>query len=180
MIVDGIEHELDCLIFATGFEVGTEYQHRAGYDVIGRGGVALSEYWANGMRTLNGMNIREFPNCFYIGFGQNATATNFCFILDEQAQHAAYILREAKKHGARTVEPSEAAVEAYIEEVAPLSISQLKFWVECTPSYMNGEGDNDNPNGFFTSGYGGGPIKFFRILEQWRESGSFDGIEFGN
>ena len=44
---------------------------------------------------------------------------------------------------------------------------------------LQNEGKLDNPNGFFTSGYGGGPIKFFRILEQWREAGTFDGIKFG-
>jgi hypothetical protein len=35
------------------------------------------------------------------------------------------------------------------------------------------------PNGFFTIGYGAGPIKFFRILEQWQQAGTFNGINFG-
>jgi len=39
VVVDGVDYELDCLIFATGFEVGTDYTRRSGYDVIGRGGL---------------------------------------------------------------------------------------------------------------------------------------------
>jgi cyclohexanone monooxygenase len=38
VVVDGTEYELDCLIYASGFEVGTSYARRAGYDVVGRGG----------------------------------------------------------------------------------------------------------------------------------------------
>ena len=47
-IVDGRSFELDCLIFATGFEVGSSFTRRAGYDVIGRGGMTLSQRWADG------------------------------------------------------------------------------------------------------------------------------------
>ena len=47
----GGEYEVDCIIYASGFEVGTEYTRRAGYDLTGRDGVKLSEYWADGMRT---------------------------------------------------------------------------------------------------------------------------------
>ncbi len=177
VVVGGVEYELDCLIFATGFEVGTEYRRRAGYDVEGRDGLTLSDYWSSGMRTLNGMNMRHFPNCFYIGFGQNANATNFCFILDEQAQHAAYILAQASDRGASTVEPEEAAIEAYIEEVQPTSISQLKFWVDCTPSYMNGEGDNEDPNGFFANLHPAGTVGFYNKLRAWRVEGSLQGLE---
>src|SRR3546814_2710643 len=49
-VVAGEEYEVDCLIFATGFETGTEYTRRAGYDVVGRGGLELSEHWKDGMK----------------------------------------------------------------------------------------------------------------------------------
>ena len=42
------EYELDCLIFATGFEVGTDYTRRAGYEIVGRDGLTLTEKWADG------------------------------------------------------------------------------------------------------------------------------------
>ena len=42
VVVNGVEYEVDCIIFATGFEVGTSYTRRAGFDVVGRGGKALT------------------------------------------------------------------------------------------------------------------------------------------
>ena len=53
--------QLDCLIYATGFEVGTDYTRRAGYDVIGARGDSLSEYWRDGMRSVHGMHVHGFP-----------------------------------------------------------------------------------------------------------------------
>ena len=45
VVANGEHFEVDCLIFATGFEVGTSYTRRSGYDIIGRGGQTLSEHW---------------------------------------------------------------------------------------------------------------------------------------
>ena len=177
VVADGVEYEVDCLIFASGFEVGTAYRRRAGYDPVGRDGRRLSQHWANGMRTFKGLHIRDFPNCFYIGFGQNANATNFCFILDEQSQHVAYVLAEMRRRGVRRVEPTPEAVDAYVEEVSPLAISQLEFWVDCTPGYFNGEGDHDDPNGFFANLHPAGTVVFYDQLRAWRAEGNLRGLE---
>ena len=47
--VNGEEYEVDCLIYATGFEVGTEYARRSGYELHGRDGVSLTQHWADGV-----------------------------------------------------------------------------------------------------------------------------------
>jgi len=64
VVAGGVEYELDCLIFATGFEVGTSYARRAGYEIEGRDGVTLTQKWAEGISTLHGLHSRGFPNCF--------------------------------------------------------------------------------------------------------------------
>ncbi len=64
VVVDGAEHRIDCLIFATGFEVGTDYSRRTGFDLVGRDGLTLTEKWRDGVRTLHGLSVRGFPNCF--------------------------------------------------------------------------------------------------------------------
>ena len=46
VVVDGVTYELDCLIFATGFEVGTDYCRRTGFELIGRDGLTLTEQLA--------------------------------------------------------------------------------------------------------------------------------------
>ena len=179
VVVDGVEYELDCLIFATGFEVGTSYTRRAGYDVVGRGGQKLSDKWGEGLKTLHGFTTHGFPNCFFLGFTQAAVTVNVPHALNEQAKHVSHILRVARERGAATVEATAEGERAWQDEMQRTAKMGERFRAECTPGYYNNEGKVHNPNGFFSSGYGGGPMKFFRILEQWRQSGNFEGVKFG-
>ena len=48
VVVDGVEYPVDLLVFASGFEVTTDFDHRVGFDPVGRGGIALSERWSAG------------------------------------------------------------------------------------------------------------------------------------
>jgi hypothetical protein len=72
VVVGGKEYEVDCIIYASGFEVGTAFERRAGYDTIGRDGLKLSDYWADGMRTLHGQHVHGFPNLFIVQAAQGA------------------------------------------------------------------------------------------------------------
>ena len=72
MVVAGREYQLDCIIYACGFEVGTTYARRTGFDLTGRDGVMLSDYWADRMRTLHGIHSRGFPNTFIVQPTQGA------------------------------------------------------------------------------------------------------------
>jgi len=106
VIVDGIEYEVDCLIFATGFEVGTAYTRRAECQVYGRNGVSLSDAWAQGMRTFHGFLSHGFPNCFHMGLTQTGLALNFTYIVDEQAKHVAAVLSQVTARNAQSIEPT--------------------------------------------------------------------------
>src|SRR3546814_5511420 len=72
VVVAGVEYPVDCIVFASGFEVGTPFTERAGYDPVGRGGRRLSQYWADGMRTLHGVHVHSFPNLFITQLGHGA------------------------------------------------------------------------------------------------------------
>ena len=78
-MVAGVEYAVDCIIYASGFEVGTEYTRRAGYDVTGRDGVRLSEYWAEGMRTKHGTHVHGFPNMFIVQPTQVVPGTTMAY-----------------------------------------------------------------------------------------------------
>ena len=106
LVFDGVEYEVDCIIFATGFEVGTAYTRRAGFEVYGRGGKTLTEHWADGMKTLHGFYSSGFPNCFHMGITQNALTANFPHMLEEQARHIAELIQHAKSQEARCLEPT--------------------------------------------------------------------------
>jgi cation diffusion facilitator CzcD-associated flavoprotein CzcO len=177
VIVNGKEYEVDCLIFATGFEVGTTYTRRAGYDIVGKGGQVLSEKWLDGLRTLHGLQTNGFPNCFFLGFTQSAITVNVPQSLNEQARHVTYILDQIKARGGKTVEATIDGENGWVAEMHSKAKMGEQFRVECTPGYYNNEGKTGNPNGFFAFAYGAGPLRFFEILEQWRERGDLDGCE---
>jgi cyclohexanone monooxygenase len=177
VVVDGKEYEVDCLIFATGFEVGTAYTRRAGYDVMGRNRLTLSEKWAGGPSTLHGFSSNGFPNCFFMGLIQGGFTANFTHLLNEQSAHIAYIIQHAMDTEARTVEVSEAAEAEWVDTIRKHARLNEKFQAECTPGYYNNEGMPDPAAGFVTGQFGGGPIVFFKILSDWRAEGNLAGLD---
>jgi cyclohexanone monooxygenase len=176
VVVDGVEYELDCLIYATGFEVGTSYTRRAGYEVYGRGGQSLTEKWADGVSTLHGFHSRGFPNCFIISNTQSGFTANFPHMINEQSKHVAYIVAQASQRQARVVEASEEAEAKWVQTIVDLSIMREKFLQECTPGYYNNEGQVAAMNKRNGS-YGAGPVAFVKVLEDWRAEGSLAGLE---
>jgi len=176
VVANGREYELDCLIFATGFEVGTSYTRRAGYDIVGRGGKTLSEHWSGGLRTLHGLTAHGFPNCFFLGFTQTAITISVPQALSEQADHVTYMVTESRAQGRGLLEPTAEAEQAYVDEVRSLARLGERFYRECTPGYYNSEGAAGNKNGFFSDMYGAGPLRFFEKLKAWRADGRLEGL----
>jgi cyclohexanone monooxygenase len=108
IVANGVEYEVDCVIFASGFEISTEISRRYAIDTIeGRDGLALFDHWRDGYQTLHGMSSRGFPNQFFTGFIQGAVSGNTTAMFEQQARHIAYIISEAVARGATTVEPSQ-------------------------------------------------------------------------
>jgi len=177
VVANGREYEVDCLIFATGFEVGTSYTRRAGYDIIGRGGRTLSEHWSDGLRTLHGLTTHGFPNCFFLGFTQTAITISVPQALNEQAQHVTHMVKKTQKRGAHVLEPTAEAEQAYVQEIRSLARMGQRFYTECTPGYYNSEGARGNRSGFFSDMYGAGPLRFFEVLEEWRATGKLEGLD---
>ena len=178
VVVGGQEYELDCLIYATGFEVGTDYSRRAGMNLYGRGGVSLADAWADGIRTLHGMHTRGFPNCFFMMNAQAGFTASFPHLLAEQAQHIAYIVARAVGDGVATVEVSGEAEQEWVDRCIEKARAMGDFFENCTPGYYNNEGNTtgiNRQNGF----YGGatGSPEFFALLESWRADGDLKGLE---
>ncbi len=175
-VVGEREYPVDCLIFATGFEVGTDYTRRASYDVIGRNGTRLSEKWHDGLRTFHGLFSADFPNCFFLGMTQTGVTVNFSHMLDEQARHLAYVLQQVRRLGASTVEATPEAETNWVAEIRRLSGWSDRFTAECTPSFFNSEGRADDNNGIWANTYGAGPVKFFELLRAWRDDANLAGL----
>ena len=176
VVFDGKEYEVDCLIFATGFEVGTDYTRRSGYDLTGRGGQTLSGKWAKGVATLHGMHTRGFPNCFIMGTMQSGFTANFPHALDENAKHLSHIIRKMKDSNHTVVEASQEAEDEWVQVIIGKAKLGLRFYAECTPGYYNNEGKPGERSGQ-NGQYGGSSEDFFRIMKQWRDEGDMRGLE---
>ena len=176
LVANGQEFELDCVIFATGFEVGTDYTRRSGYDLIGRNGQSLKDKWDDGIATLHGMQTAGFPNCFIISQAQSGFTVSFPHAMNEQAKHISYIIQQVSQSNAKVVEVTEEAEQEWVQEIIKMSRLSESFQAECTPGYYNNEG-KPNPKSVQNGSYGAGPVKFFKVIEAWREEGTLAGLE---
>jgi cyclohexanone monooxygenase len=178
----GQHYDLDCIVFSTGFEVGTGFLSRSGFDVTGKGGLTMTQHWKDGVRTLHGMLMHGFPNLFMIGgidhVGLNA---NHVHMLDEQTEYVVDVITGATDGLTSTFELSREAEQDYVDTIIylatrnPMAPQNGNFQQECTPGYYNNEGNLDGVP--IQSGpYGGGPMAYFKALQDWRKAGDFPGL----
>jgi cyclohexanone monooxygenase len=181
---DGVEYEIDCMIFASGFEVTSDLDRRWGIEVIeGRDGKSIYDHWAYEYRTFQGMMTHGFPNQFFTGFVQGGVNASTTETFNQQGAHIAWIISQALKRGAQTVEPSLEAQNAYVDHVRATAIDTSAFARECTPSYFNNEGEEVvNEKGerklrsYLGETYGPGFYAFEKLLEDWRAKGDLQGL----
>ena len=111
-----------------------------------------------------------------MGFIQTALTPNFVHLLLEQSKHIAHIVHHVEKNKIGSIVASQAAEDEWCATIKRLAKSGERFFRECTPGYYNNEGKADEGYGFIQNSYGGGPVEFFLILENWREQGDMDGL----
>jgi cyclohexanone monooxygenase len=177
VVVDGREYELDCLIYATGFEVGGDYMRSMGFEVFGRGGESLSHKWRDGAATLHSLLTRGFPNAFVVSSIQSGQSANFQHMLDVKAGHIAFIIAEARTRGIKTLEPTARAEQDWVDTIVKLAVTRQPFLRECTPGYYNNEGGELDLRIARNNQYWRGPMAYIRLLDRWRSDGSMPGLE---
>jgi len=177
VVVAGRAYEVDCLIYATGFEVGTDYTRRAGCEIVGREGLSLTSKWAKGVSTFHGLQSRGFPNCFFMGGIQSGVTPNFTELYTEQSRHIAYVIERGLGRGARVIETSEQAEADWVRAIFESAAFSQDFQLSCTPGYYNNEGRPGEGPGWFGGNYGGGAKAFFEILSKWRDREDLAGLE---
>src|SRR4051812_10258597 len=178
VVAGGRSYEVDCIIYASGFEVGTAYTRRAGYDLVGRDGGRLSEYWAEGMRSKHGIHVHGFPNAFFVQPTQGANLiSNVPHNLMEAARTIALIVKHALDNGFDEVEVTKEAEDAWIELLLS-GPGMMLGSPDCTPGYYNNEGQDPGPAAKLNVGYPLGAMAYFRYLDEWRSSSTFEGLAF--
>lgn len=179
LVANGVEYEVDCIIYASGFEITTDISRRYSIDAIeGRDGLSLYDYWRDGYKTLHGMTSRGFPNQFFTGFTQVGISANIAANYELQGEHIAYIIATALERGAQVVEPTPDAQDAWCRTVKGTAVDNSAFDASCTPGYYNNEGGGggEGIRSHLGEPYGPGFYAFGDLLSAWREKGDLDGL----
>lgn len=172
----GVEYEIDCIMFASGFEVTSDLDRRWGIGAIeGRDGLSLYDWWADGFRTLHGMSTHGFPGMFFTGYVQGGLNSSTTEQFGKQGEHIAWVIAEALKRGADSVEPTMEAQDAYVDHLRSVAIDIKEWAQQCTPSYFNNEG-SDKFRFYLGESYGPGWDAFQNLLKDWRDSGDLPGM----
>ena len=176
-VVSGREYPLDCMIYATGFDFLTDQTREAGFDIHGRDGLALSDHWREGPRTLHAIQTDQFPNLFFIRLSQAGNSPNFTHLVGEQSDYIAHIIGKTRAAGATTVEATREAVDAWVDEVIEKAAPRRAFLATCTPGQYNHEGDPSKERfAVLNELYGDGPIAYFQILRALQRHDELQGL----
>ncbi|QKG25512.1 flavin-containing monooxygenase [Actinomadura verrucosospora] len=137
---DGEEHEVDCIVYGTGFKVVDALNELR---VTGRGGVKLQEIWADGIEAHRGTTIPGMPNFFMLlgpntGLGHNSVV----FMIEVQIQQVLSCLRLLQESGADALEPKPEASRRFNDRMQRRL--RRAVWNEggCSSWYLDDQGVN--------------------------------------
>ncbi len=164
-------HDLDVLVFATGFDAMTGSLLRP--EIVGRSGESLREHWAAGPQTYLGLFTHGFPNFFVIaGPGSPSLLSNVLLSIEQHVDWLAELLTHAHSQGADLVEATADAEAGWVAHVNERADATL--YPRATSYYMGDEIEG-KPRVFMP--YVGGVRGYRRILEKVVADG-YDGLEF--
>ena len=176
LVVDGVEYEVDLIIYASGFEVTTDLHHRLGFDPEGAGGIKLSERWAKGAHTLHGVIASGFPNMLLISLVQGGFGTNFSHLLSESAKHVAAIVEACIERGIDSIEAEETAEDEWLSVLHKVGFGNARYFQACTPSFYNSEQQAIDERSARNLTYTGSLLEYVDYLEAWRDAPDFTGV----
>ena len=181
IVANGKEYEVDCIIYASGFEITSSYERRLGIPIFGMGGQSIYEHWQNGMRSMHGLMVSGFPNLYMCGGGfVFQLGANYAHGIDVQAGHVAYTISELSHRGIQSANVSHGAEEQWISDQLDTRISGFVLGGSpdtCTPGYYNQEGTSKRYRDVRRETYSKGVGAYMKLLRDWRESNTLEGLE---
>jgi len=183
VVANGVEYPLDLIIYASGFEITSDFHKRIGVPIYGRDGVSIYDHWHEGMRTLLGLMTHGFPNLFFVGGLFTFTLSiNYCSTLDPQAQVIAGLIKRLLDDGDSihpTIEGEDDWIRQQIEAGAQdFALALGSKGDECTPGYYNHEGKSlDQRRDYRREGFGKGSIAYLSLLTDWAKASELKGVE---
>ena len=134
---DGVLHELDLLVYATGFDARAYVRPM---EVIGEGGISLDEAWADGPMAYRSIAVPGFPNLFML-MGPHSPIGNQSLvpIAEDQADYAMWWIEQLRDGRVRAAAPTEAATKEYNESMKA-AMPQTIWVTGCSSWYLGKDG----------------------------------------
>ena len=183
IVANGKEYAVDCIVYASGFEITSSYQRRIGVPIYGIDGESIYDHWQDGMRTMHGLMAHGFPNLFLCGgLFVFQLGANYCYGVDVQAEHVAYTVSELHKRQVQAANVTAAAEQHWIDDQLSAESSQAQLVLggspeSCTPGYYNQEGTHERYRDVRLESYGKGLGAYRSVLRDWRDAGDLQGLD---
>lgn len=135
--VDGKLHELDVLVYATGYDA---HAYAAPMEITGELGETLSEAWADGAYAYRSVAVPGFPNMFML-LGPHSPIANQSLIpiAEDQANYALWWITQIRDGRVKVVAPTETATKLYNEQIK--AALPHTTWVSgCNSWYLGKDG----------------------------------------
>ena len=160
---DGVEHEIDVLILATGFKV-MDVDSVPTFPVTGAGGRSLREFWeTQRLQAYEGVSIPGFPNFFTVMGPYGYVGSSYFALIEAQVHHIVRCLQRAEHVGAGRVEVSQEANDRYFAEMMSKRHRQV-FWQDsCSAA-----------NSYYFDKNGDVPLRPATTVEAYLRSRRFD------
>lgn len=150
LTADGVEHEVDVLICATGFAI---WDHMPAFPATGRGGKDLKQFFqTNRYQAYQGVSIPDYPNFFLVLGPYGYVFGPYHMLIESTTTHAARVIAETKKRGATTAEVKQDVHDAYFHKMHERNKNHLWLSPACSTAntyYIDNHGDSPfRPGGF--------------------------------
>jgi len=135
---DGAKHDVDVIVYATGFE--TTGWHWS-VDVVGKGGVHLRDAWADKPQAYLGITTAGFPNLFILyGPNTNLGHNSITFMLERQVEYVAKAIAAMRERNLAAVELKQAAQDRFNRELQTALAKTTWADPHCRSWYKNADG----------------------------------------
>lgn len=147
---DGSLHEVDGIVYATGFHA-TDFL--APMHITGRAGLELDQVWKTGAYAHLGISMPGFPNLFMLyGPNTNLGHNSIVYMIESQIRHIVDAVMYCEQHGVHSVEPDSATCQSYNDSIQK-RLKNTVWNAGCSNWYVNEHGHQTNNWPGFTFEY---------------------------
>jgi cyclohexanone monooxygenase len=181
LVANGVEYDVDIIVYGSGYEFAySSIFQIARFPIVGRDGVTLEEHWKDAYRSFQGALMHHFPNYFQQSFVGSGVGANYLYGSGKQSEHIAWLIRHCLDERVDVIEATREAEDEWRRTVEgtrrPTAHIVSEFIAECTPGYMNVDGNFEDPKAVRNNTFGGGILAFAEYLEAYRKAGTMDGL----